>query len=121
MDKYQMSLERLKEKLDKEPKMNELEWNNYAMQNNLFSSFTMQAHRNVYNWEQLKKSLNERDKNLDRKIERTRKKLQNAVNKYGLSSKEAILINKEMNELITLYHKYEACKNIKKERLYSKR
>lgn len=121
MSKYQVSLDALRTMLEKNPNTTEKEWNIYAKKNNLFSSFTMQAHRDVYNWEQLKKSLNGRDKKLNKKIENTRKKLQIAINKYGLTSQESILLNNEMKELTIIYNKNEEYKYIKSGRIYTRR
>lgn len=121
IDKYQRSLEELKNKLDKNPDLTEKDWNFYANKNNFFSSFTMQAHKDVYNWEQLKKSLKQRDKKLDKKVEKMKQKLNVAIDKYGLTSKDVIQLDYEITELTIIFNKNEEYKHIRTKNIYPKR
>lgn len=55
MNYYKKSLKEFKRKLRKNKNITREEWDKYAIENNLFSSFTLQAHNDVNNFEELKK------------------------------------------------------------------
>lgn len=55
MNYYKRSLKEFKRTLKKNKKITKEEWDKYAMENNLFSSITLEAHADVYNFEHLKK------------------------------------------------------------------
>ena len=55
MSRYRISLDIFKKILKQNPSITREEWDEYAMENCLFSAFTLEAHANVYNFEDLKK------------------------------------------------------------------
>lgn len=55
MNYYKKSLKEFKRVLKKNKNITRDEWNKYAIENNLFSSFTLEAHADVYNFDDLKK------------------------------------------------------------------
>lgn len=58
MDIYKKSLKKFKKEVRKNPFINEQEWNDLACKNNYFSSTTLEAHNDVYNFEDLKRETN---------------------------------------------------------------
>lgn len=58
MSRYKISLEKFKNTLKQNPDITREEWDIYAHENCLFSAFTLEAHANVYNFEDLKKKYN---------------------------------------------------------------
>lgn len=55
MNYYKKSLKEFKRVLKKNKNITKDEWDKYAEENCLFSSFTLEAHRDVNNFEELKK------------------------------------------------------------------
>lgn len=55
MNYYKKSLKEFKRKLRENKNITREEWDMYAHENCLFSSFTLEAHNNVDNFEDLKK------------------------------------------------------------------
>lgn len=55
MNYYKKSLREFKRVLKKNKNITKEEWDKYAEENCLFSSFTLEAHRAVNNFEELKK------------------------------------------------------------------
>lgn len=55
MSRYRISLDIFKKILKQNPNITREEWDEYAMENCVFSAFTLEAHANVYNFEDLKK------------------------------------------------------------------
>ena len=57
IDYYKKSKKEFKKYIKKNPNCSEEEWNEYAHKNCLFSSFTLQCHKNVNNFEDLKRKI----------------------------------------------------------------
>lgn len=55
MNYYKKSLKEFKRKLRKNKSLTKEEWNQYAIENNLFSAFTLEAHHDAESFEKLKK------------------------------------------------------------------
>lgn len=55
MNYYKKSLKEFKRKLKENKNITREEWDKYAHENCLFSAFTLEAHNNVDNFEDLKK------------------------------------------------------------------
>ena len=55
MNYYKKSLREFKRVLKKNKNITKEEWDKYAEENCLFSSFTLEEHRDVNNFEELKK------------------------------------------------------------------
>ena len=55
MNYYKKSLKEFKRKLKENKNITREEWDKYAHKNCLFSAFTLEAHNNVDNFEELKK------------------------------------------------------------------
>lgn len=55
MNYYKKSLKEFKRKLRENKNMTREEWDMYAEKNCLFSAFTLEAHADVYTFEDLKK------------------------------------------------------------------
>lgn len=55
MNHYKKSLKEFKRKLRENKNITREEWDKYAHENCLFSSFTLEAHADVYSFEDLKK------------------------------------------------------------------
>ena len=55
MNYYKKSLREFKRVLKKNKNITKEEWDKYAEENCLFSSFTLEPHRDVNNFEELKK------------------------------------------------------------------
>lgn len=56
MNWYKRSLKKFKKVIRKNPKITRDEWNEFAYKNCYFSSITLEAHNDVYNFEDLKKA-----------------------------------------------------------------
>lgn len=107
MDKLNKSLEELAAKIRGNEEISSREWNEYAYKNSYYSSITMQTHMEVSNWEELKERVYsiEKNKNVNREIERLRKRLHETIEKTSLNSEEAIKISRDINILINRYYK----------------
>ena len=55
MNWYKRSIKKFKKTIRKNPNITKDEWNEYAQQNCYFSSMTLEAHNDVYSFEDLKK------------------------------------------------------------------
>lgn len=55
MNYYKRSLKEFKRKLRENKNITKDEWNKYAIENNLFSSFTLEAHQDAEDFDDLKK------------------------------------------------------------------
>lgn len=55
MNYYKKSLKEFKRKLKENKNITREEWDKYAYENCLFSAFTLEAHDDVYTFEDLKK------------------------------------------------------------------
>ena len=55
MNYYKKSLKEFKKKVKKNKTLTKEEWDKYAIDNCLFSSFTLEAHADVYKFDDLKK------------------------------------------------------------------
>ena len=54
---YKRSWRHFKKVIRRSPNMTRAEWDKYAHENIYFSYFTISAHRNASNWEELKKQV----------------------------------------------------------------
>ncbi len=54
---YKKSKKEFKRYIKKNPNCVKEEWDNYAHKNNLFSSFTLECHANVKDFEELKRKI----------------------------------------------------------------
>ena len=120
MNKYQIIEKILKEKLKENNELTEEQWDAFARQKCLLSSFTLQAHEDVMNWEELKHSIKHPNKKLEKQIEKIRKKLHQAVTRYGLSSIETRKLNAQIHEWILLYQRNKDSSAFLKQRFYTK-
>lgn len=55
MNYYKKSLKEFKRKIKENKNITKEEWDQYAIENNLYSSFTLEAHDDAENFEKLKK------------------------------------------------------------------
>ena len=55
MNYYKKSLKEFKKVIRKNKNMTREEWDKYAMENGFFSALTLEAHADVYSFEDLKK------------------------------------------------------------------
>ncbi|MCI8486093.1 MAG: hypothetical protein HFJ20_03170 [Clostridia bacterium] len=55
MNYYKKSLKEFKRKLKENKNITREEWDKYAMENGFFSALTLEAHADVYSFEDLKK------------------------------------------------------------------
>lgn len=120
MNRYQISIKILKKKIEENKQLTEKEWDEYAKENALFSSFTLQAHQDVISWEQLKLSLNNANKKIEKQIEKLRKSLHKSIEIYGLTANETIKLNHKINKLIYWYYTVKETSQDSKRRYFSK-
>ena len=55
--KYKKSIKILKQILKENGNLTKEEWDKYAQENQLYSTTTLMAHTDTFNWEELKKSI----------------------------------------------------------------
>lgn len=72
------------------------------------------------NWQEVKHSIKHPNKKLEKQIEKIRKKLHQAVVKYGLSSIETRKLNAQIHDWILLYQKNKDSSIFLKQRFYAK-
>ncbi len=120
MNRYQISIKALKKKIQENKQLTESEWDEYARENTLFSSFTLQAHQDVISWKQLKLSLDNTNKKIEKQIEKIRKSLHKSIEIYGLTSNETIKLNHKINKLIYWYYTVTETSQASKRRYFSK-
>lgn len=54
---YKKSKKAFKEYVKKNPNCSKDKWDKYAQENGLFSAFTLQTHKNINNFEELKRKI----------------------------------------------------------------
>lgn len=120
MNKLDESLKEFRKQLREKEKLTKSEWDDYAKENELFSSTTIMAHENVDTWNELKKIVenSREEKQLDKEIEKARKKLHKSIEKSGLNSQETRKISLEIDALINIYYSQEI-RNKSKGRFFS--
>lgn len=118
MDKVNESLNALKKKLKENEDLTNNEWNHYACEKSYYSSVAIEAHMNVKNWTELKKKIfsGTSEGNINREIERVRKKLHQSIDETSLNSSKTRDLSNQINILINRYYKNN--RNKKKGKYY---
>lgn len=105
MDYLGKSKKELAKRLTEDANLTAEEWSKYAKYFQLYSVTTLCAHGGFTSWEELKNVLIKENKIVDKKLKKLRRKLNKAIEEYGITAEQTLHVNEQMHQWINWYGK----------------